>query len=160
MRTIIFAPHVDDETIGCHQLLSKHAVHNVYYFFEHSGVREEEAKKAAKHFKFIPIFISDFDSFQKNFKLFFAFNDTILVPRIEDHHHDHQFINQFTKNQHSNLFYYSIDMNVNPDKYVNSELKKADLYSLYPSQKDYFDNHPQCYMFESVSDRDGAFSQK
>lgn len=151
MKTVIFAPHIDDETIGCHSLLSKGEVSTVYYFFEYFGDRVFEALKAAERFRFAPFFVLDLVKFENAFQSLFAPDDLILVPRIEDHHPDHQMINRIAKAHHSNLLFYSIDMNVGPSIYAESETKKNDLYRLYPSQKDYFDNHPQCYLFEHIS---------
>jgi|PlaIllAssembly_1097288.scaffolds.fasta_scaffold00001_48 hypothetical protein len=155
MKTVIFAPHIDDETIGCHSLLAKGEVTEVYYFFEYFEERVLEALKAAERFGFATRCVLDLVRFESSFHSLFAPDDVILVPRIEDHHPDHQTVHRMAKSHHSNLLFYSVDMNSGAIPYTENEVKKNDLYRLYPSQKDYFDNHPQCYLFEHISKSGG-----
>ena len=54
--TTILAPHVDDELIGCFTRLQNRSIDHVIYFFELTPERKKEAKAAAEHFGFIPIF--------------------------------------------------------------------------------------------------------
>lgn len=158
MRAIIFAPHIDDETIGCHSLLSRVAVVSVFYFFECNEERKREGLVASRKFGFNPFFIPDikwFFGFAREHHPIFAPDVSILVPRIDDHHPAHQTINRMAKEVFSNLLFYSIDMNAGAALYDESDRKRDDLYQLYPSQKQYFDDHPQCYLFEHISDMDG-----
>lgn len=159
MKYIIFAPHIDDETIGCHSLLSKGDVSKVYYFFEFDQDRIIEAMAASHRFGFLSFFVSSLDSFKsipRKYNPIFDPDVTILVPRIDDHHPAHQLVNRTAKEMFSNLLFYSIDMNAGATSYGDSERKKDDLYHLYPSQKQYFDDHPQCYQFEHISEVDGV----
>lgn len=160
MKYVIFAPHIDDEVIGCHSLLQQEEVASVWYFFEFDENRMNEAVAAANWFGFAPMFpsrIEDFETACKKFgKTIFAHGTKILVPRIDDHHWAHKAVNRMAKRIFpKNLLFYSIDMNCNPERY-NDERKKEDLYRLYPSQKQYFDDHPQCYQFEHISKVDGV----
>lgn len=161
MRYIIFAPHIDDETIGCHSFLSKGTVASVYYFFEFDQDRMIEGVAASHKFGFLPFFVSSLDSFKsvsRKYNPIFAPDVTILVPRIDDHHPAHKMVNRMAKDMFSNLLFYSIDMNAGATSYGDSNWKKDDLYQLYPSQKQYFDDHPQCYQFEHISKVDGIDS--
>lgn len=156
-RYIIFAPHIDDEAIGCHSLLLKGEVKSIFYFFELDKDRCFEAVEASKRFGFHPFF-TDLDRFadlSKENHPRFNPDTTILVPRIDDHHPAHQAVNRMAKEVFSNLLFYSIDMNAGAALYDDSDRKRDDLYQLYPSQKQYFDDHPQCYLFEHISDTDG-----
>lgn len=157
-RYVIFAPHIDDETIGCHSLLQRGEVLTVFYFFEFDKIRVDEALEASRWFGFKPFFpdnIFYFEDIIKKYGQIFADDVKILVPRINDHHWAHKAVNRMAKSSFKNLLFYSIDMNDNPKRYDDDERKKDDLYRLYPSQKQYFDDHPQCYLFEHISDTDG-----
>lgn len=157
-RYVILAPHIDDETIGCHSLLVKGVVNSVYYFFEFDKKRMIEAIAASHKFGFMPFFATSLDIFKnvsKKYNPIFAPDVSILVPRIDDHHPAHQAVNRMAKEVFSNLLFYSIDMNAGAALYDESDRKRDDLYQLYPSQKQYFDDHPQCYLFEHISDMDG-----
>jgi hypothetical protein len=159
MKYIIFAPHIDDETIGCHSLLVKGAVTRVYYFFEFDKERVNEGLAASYKFGFTPFIVSNLDTFKnasKKYNPIFDPDITILVPRIDDHHPAHKMVNRMAKGVFSNLLFYSIDMNSGATQYRESDRKKAHLYHLYPSQKQYFDDCPQCYQFEHISETDGV----
>lgn len=157
IRYVILAPHIDDETIGCHSLLQQEEVGSVFYFFEFDQNRVNEAAAASKWFGFTPFFPKSIEAFEdacKKHGPIFADDVAILVPRINDHHWAHKEVNRMAKRIFTNLLFYSIDMNDNPSRY-HDDRKKDDLYRLYPSQKQYFDDHPQCYLFEHISDTDG-----
>jgi hypothetical protein len=156
MKTVIFAPHIDDEMIGCHSLLVKGEVTEVYYFFEYFENRVNEALKTSDQFGFATRCVLDLVKFENAFHSLFDPDDIIFVPRIKDHHPDHQTVNHMAKRHHSNLLFYSVDMNDGPNTYTESDVKKNDLYQFYPSQKDYFDHHPQCYLFEHISKSDSG----
>jgi len=159
MKYIIFAPHIDDETIGCHSLLLKGEVTSVYYFFEFYNQRINEGIRASYKFGFIPFFVTTLNKFKaesKRYSPIFASDVSILVPRIDDHHPAHKAINRMAKEIFSNLLFYSIDMNAGALSYNESDRKKDHLYQIYPSQKQYFDDHPQCYQFEHISKVDGV----
>ena len=161
MKYVIFSPHIDDETIGCHSLLSKGVVTSVYYFFEFDKERIIEGIAASHRFGFYPFFVSSLYSFKsvsKKSNPIFASDVTILVPRSDDHHYAHKMVNQMAKEVFSNLLFYSIDMNAGALPYEASDRKRDDLYQLYPSQKQYIDDHPQCYLLEHISEIDGSDS--
>lgn len=150
METIIFSPHVDDEVIGCFSWLNDGRIDKVYYFFELSDLRKEEAIASSKRFGFKPFFVDDLSVFEDSFSKIFNKNDLILVPNIKDHHIHHKMINRMAKFHHTNLMYYSIDMNVTCDVVDFCNEKKESLYSLFPSQERYFNQHRESFLFEKI----------
>lgn len=146
MTYSILAPHIDDECIGCFDYLKSKDVEKVYYFFETES-RIQEAYNAAEYFDFSSevIKLEDINKIP---------SDTILlVPNISDKHIDHKAVNIAAKKIKNTKIYYSVDMNI-AEPYSLWEKKKECLYNLYPSQKQYFDLNPQCYLFEMYMDED------
>lgn len=139
----IIAPHIDDETIGCFNFLIENQIEKVYYVFE-TQERIQEAIKAAAYFNF-EYEVLDIENFNKIPK-----NKTLLVPNIKDGHIHHKLVNIAAKCLPNKKCYYSVDMNTFRLPIKNWEDKRDVLYSLYPSQKDYFNQNPQCYLFENV----------
>ena len=85
--TTILAPHVDDELIGCFTRLQNRSIDHVIYFFELTPERKKEAKAAAEHFGFIPIFARP-DSMKLVMDT--VKDNTVLLPACTDSHPDHK----------------------------------------------------------------------
>jgi hypothetical protein len=152
---VIFAPHVDDELIGCFELLKAGRVDTVVYFDEWQNWRKTEAEDAAKYFGFKP----HFASLTEGLPLGLILDQHVLVlPHIKDSHWLHKKVNVFGKTQYPRhrKQYYSVDMNVSLRTLDESSMlrKKDLLFELYPSQAAYFTNNQQSYLFESLVDSD------
>ena len=139
----IIAPHIDDETIGCYNFLIEGLIDKVYYVFETES-RINEAIKAATYFNF-EYEVLDIENFHKIPK-----NKFLLVPNIKDEHIHHKLINLAAKCLPNKKYYYSVDMNTFRMPIKNWEDKRDVLYALYPSQKEYFNQNSQCYLFENI----------
>lgn len=149
-RYIVFAPHVDDEVIGCFTYLNTELVSDVFYFFEHSDpIRRQEAMNSAERFKFTPHFINEGGTID------IKDNVTIFVPNINDQHPHHKKVNrfakQFVKHSSAELLFYSVDMNVKHEVLTmfSRENKKNALFSLFPSQVNLFED-AKYHLFESI----------
>lgn len=149
---VILAPHVDDEVIGCFQMLDARLVSHVVYFYEVDDVRKAEALACAERFGFEAVF--DWDNFHTNELLS---NQTLLVPNIADHHPDHKAVNRLAKQLPNKKLYYSIDMNVQKtvlDNRARNEKMRA-LCNLFPSQSGIFSDQ-KFYLFESYVEDDSS----
>jgi hypothetical protein len=147
-RYVIFAPHVDDEVIGCYRFLNSHKVEAVYYFCELSVERRNEAVACANKYGFKPVFATT-DT------LIVDPDVIILAPNINDKHPQHNAINRLAKKFPNKKKYYSVDMNVKFDVLESSEQsdKKSSLLSLFPSQAALFADE-KYFLFESLIDDD------
>lgn len=150
---VILAPHIDDELIGCYRFLKENTVKRVFYFFELTEERRNEARNTSTLFYFDPVF----DFIPVSIATFEPPNTIFLVPNIHDEHPDHKDVNNFAKKYLSKfkLEFYSIDMNVDKDLLTvkEREEKKDLLYKLYPSQSKLFENE-KYHLFESHLDSD------
>jgi hypothetical protein len=147
-KYVIFAPHVDDDVIGCYRFLKAGMVDTVYYFYELDAVRRAEALECAKMFNFKAIFVST-DT------LIVDSDAIILAPNINDLHPHHNEVNRLAKKFPNKKKYYSVDMNVNfsvLDQKTQDD-KKDTLIKLFPSQAKLFENE-KYYLFESIVDDD------
>lgn len=147
MSNVIFAPHVDDETIGCWSALENRSIHHVLYFFDITPERKLEAYKAAERFGFEPHFTYPRDADSKW--------RTIYIPASSDAHPGHKLVNQFGRSfalkNDAKMVFYGVDMNfrikVLPGHHQQS--KRHDLETLYPSQKALWQNE-KYWLFESL----------
>jgi hypothetical protein len=139
---VIFAPHIDDEVIGCYSYLAGGLVTDVYYFYELTPERIEEAKICAELFGFKP----HFDEKPKINQ-----NVIILVPSVKDAHPDHKMVYNYAQKFVNEKFYYSVDMTDTPKLLTQSESakKKEALTSIFKTQADLF-NNAKYYLFEQV----------
>lgn len=153
---IIFAPHVDDEVIGCFTVLSEFSVSDVYYFYDHTAERRIEAGKAAEMFGFVPHFCSIEDSIE------IPHESTLHIPNIADNHIHHKLVNYLGKKYSNQLSYYSVDMNVSFDvlSVDDQHRKKTALETLFPSQKTLLDSTEKYFLFESHLDTDAKISTR
>ena len=154
MANIIFAPHIDDELVGCFSLLQAREVHKVFYFYELSDQRREEAQCCADIFGFQPLFLAS-----ENIEVYDNFDpaDTVYCPHIKDNHPAHKFVNQLSKGLTlSCLKYYSVDMNTRDLKVLSTsdqQIKLNYLSTIFPSQKRLWENE-KYWLFESISETD------
>ena len=160
---IIIAPHVDDEVIGCYELLAANSIDKVIYitdFGEVTGPRKLEALKCAVRFKFKAIFCTLADIDQH-----LVPNCNVYVPSIKDLHPHHKLVNLFVHRLpcRSKLYmkFYSVEMNFAPrllDENVR-EAKLDALTTLFPSQAALFNSDAKYWLFESIRGMDGELSQ-
>ena len=148
-KYVLFAPHVDDEMIGCWRLLEGKQISQVYYFYDVTEIREKEARLAGLTYCFEPVF-DEFD-FSK------VPNDvTILAPNIRDSHPDHKMVNHLAKKLPNRKKYYSIDMNVRREVLISPTVKLATLLKTYPSQASLFKSNAKYHLFESLLSDDSS----
>ena len=169
-RIVIVAPHVDDEMIGCHDLITRIepegpcSLRIVHMFADPDDpVREREANNVAARYVAERLSITAKD---KLVHLREAVRDATLVlaPSRFDTHPEHKITNSLVKmikaemskeESKPTFLWYSVDMNI-PGKRasVSSEDKAAELRLCYPSQSDYFDANSQCSVFEDIRRHD------
>lgn len=145
---VIFAPHVDDEVIGCWKILNAQSVSDVYYFFDASSKRCDEALACAAKFGFTPHFVTDATELTSiNFS-----GKTLHIPNIKDAHIQHKMVNYIgRKLPCTDMRFYSIDMNVQFNVLTSTEQreKRADLLELFPSQEKLLTSTDKYFLFES-----------
>lgn len=158
MNTLIVAPHVDDELIGCYSVLAREQVQRalgeggaltVLYLHELSGERRKEAEGAARHFGFTPIFTEDGYA-----PIDWETMGDVYIPRRQDKHPQHRSTNARWRTQATH--FYGVDMTAGAQLLSKeaAEHKCKLLYGLYPSQRHYFDQHAECWMFEHITEQD------
>lgn len=148
---VIFAPHIDDEMIGCFQLLEEKQVREVFYFYDLTPERQDEARAVASYYEFIPRFMG----IEKNAGNLNS-DAVILAPNIRDSHPHHKLVNQVAKSLPNKKQYYSIDMNVRRDRVKNDAKKLDHLIKFYPSQKKLFEQDDKYHLFESLLESDAS----
>lgn len=147
MKTIILAPHSDDELLNCYSILQEGNVSRVYY---HKVDSMPGAYECAKHFKFEPIFHLPE---QKD-----LVDCMVYIPHKDDLHPDHKFVNQYAKRAFTKgkLMFYTTDRNVSfkllPKEWV--EEKRRLLNQFYPSKRLLWDNDEKYLLFEGFTDRE------
>lgn len=159
---VILAPHVDDEVIGCFTWLGQDTrVKSVVYFFDTTEERKEEALEAGVALGY-DVHFTDLGNLGA---LLYQMDDitTLLVPSRMDHHPHHRMVTTAALiyarlyDPKIEVMFYSVDMNVHMTMPLAAEVaenKRKWLYSLFPSQRSYFDQHPECYLFEDVRSSD------
>jgi hypothetical protein len=152
---VIFAPHIDDELIGCFRLLCNYSVEKVFFFFDLDSGRKLDAESCGRSFKFKPVFIT---AWKDDPRLEVGRNKIILAPHIRDGHPHHKRVNQlaksFTKNS---IQYYSIDMNTPGRETLDHVARRSKLLHLdefYRDQSQLWERDSKYYMFESLEESD------
>lgn len=146
MSTLIVAPHVDDEIIGCYSVVTQSKDVTVQYLSEVTPVREAEARKAGEvlNFKIVlfPYFVSP-----KGF-------DFIYVPCRQDTHAGHKKANAMFR--WCATHFYSVDMDQGATYLGEEEAGKkfALLNSLYASQSDLWKHDARYWLFEHIRELD------
>lgn len=144
---VILAPHVDDELIGCFRILEEKTVSDVYYFYDLTNERKEEALYCASKYGFNAHFLWMND---------IPVDKTVYVPNIHDTHPHHKTVNYISRSLPNKKRYYSVDMNV-PFDVLNTndqEIKLNELLDTFPSQKKLILKDEKYSLFESDLDTD------
>jgi LmbE family N-acetylglucosaminyl deacetylase len=148
--SIIFAPHVDDEIIGCWRYLKPPCAHTkVFYFYELSATRRREAFESSLALGFD----ISFEPTEKEILAHVESAFIVLVPSRKDSHADHKKIN--AKYRHLATSFYSVDMVdalTLPEKEAKDKLDVLNKY--YPSQAELWQSNAKYYLFESVHKTD------
>lgn len=160
--TVIISPHIDDEVIGCYRELRAGGITRVIYCYEYDDPkRAQEALRACARFNVEVMFLPLWALAQSPDAL--ARYSRVLIPSRFDHHPHHRAVTSEVLRILSTLDtppavgFYSVDMNVpgcEPLHYDVATAKREALYELFPSQRTYFDQHPQAYLFEDIRDTD------
>jgi hypothetical protein len=155
---VIFAPHIDDEMIGCWSLLSSGLVDQVYYFNDLESHRVDEAIKLSVQYGFKAVFVDYEHELRDWFNIIKQkiAGKILLLPSIKDQHPHHKIVNRWGKAFPNEKKYYSVDMNhkISVLRDYEREEKRAELDRFYPSQKMLWDRDAKYYLFESIQDSD------
>jgi len=147
---VILAPHVDDEVIGCFSLLELRQVSDVFYVFDITPARWDEALDCSEKF--------GFNAHRDKIELDVIPKDKILmVPSIFDQHPHHKALNAQSENFPNVKGYYSVDMNVSPLTLLDEKerLRKFNtLVQLFPSQSKLFMSDAKYHLFECLRQDD------
>lgn len=164
IRTLILAPHVDDEAIGCWSVI-KQSIEGlrdtqVVYFNEISSERRAEAINAGLAGSFIPVFIDNltypvsFPDSQGMEDWTRSQFDEVYVPARTDWHAAHKKLNADYRKYATH--FYMTDM-VEGAAFIGetqSQEKRDFLDAHYVSQRHLWKRNAKYYLFESLSDRD------
>lgn len=152
---VIFAPHIDDETIGCYSILKSGNVKTIYYFFDVTDNRLNEAynlrEKLNLNYEICVLSIDKIVNIDEG--------DIILVPNINDTHPHHKLVNLYAKKNYKNKkYFYSIDMNVKKNvlDIIERENKKSLLFDIFVSQHILLNTDEKYFLFESILDTDNT----
>lgn len=144
MKTIIIAPHADDEIIGCFEIFGKHPT-LVLFPTEQAW---KEAQKASELFGFTREILTEkkLDGIGKNDILFFPDPTTEFHPL-------HKQIGAigliFLKAHHHNIFFYTTNMNAPYLRETKDPIKKRDaLNAAYPEKQALWEYDHKYFLFE------------
>jgi hypothetical protein len=156
MKTLIIAPHIDDELIGCYSVLrdfrdyGKNDQLDVVWLYDITTERLAEGKALAEYFGFngSALFSTQALDIIKS-----SSYDQIYVPARQDWHTDHKVTNSQFRAYATH--FYSVDM-VNGVPLLEREAKekKALLDDFYPSQSKLWATDASYYLFTSISNTD------
>jgi len=134
---IIFAPHLDDEIIGCYSILD--IIDKIVYFT--NDYRINAIKDNNKYVYF--------DNF--NFEDILE-TDTIYIPSKYDYHPKHRQVRNFGIGLNCNKMFYSVEMNVHwLEEEDDSKSKKKMFDQLYPNEDMKNDKY---FLFKSIKSYD------
>lgn len=148
MNTLIIAPHVDDETIGCWSVLNDtNRSITVAWLYELTPQRRAEALSIhlVDVCKFGPILSEEFLG---------SFNE-VYVPSRRDWHADHKEANARYRKWATH--FYSVDMQ--NGEYLGDEQsaqKRQALNTWFPSQASLWESNAKYYLFEDIQKEDYA----
>lgn len=147
MKTLIIAPHVDDETLGCWSVLNdKSREITVAWLYELTPKRRAEALSIHRvtHTMFDGAGLTE--AFLKSF-------DEVYVPSRRDWHAAHKSTNARFRKWATH--FYSVDMK--QGVYLGEEmarLKHICLNTWFPSQASLWEADAKYYLFEDIQRRD------
>jgi hypothetical protein len=177
MKTIIVAPHPDDEIIGCFSVLNSNlqskdpASLQVWYVEKETAggkpdlyaIRHAEATYAAVQLKFVPRFVS-LDTLVDRLTSLAEEEGhvTLYIPSSRDSHPFHKKVNRKLNEllvcaTNVEGRFYSVDLGQgSPSKreLPNFDVKRDWLNKFYPSQRDLWDNDASYYLFEDIVSED------
>jgi len=143
-RSVILAPHPDDEVIGCHRVIRAGLIDAVVYFFEREGQRVKESQVAASQLGFCPF---QWPAMPDDINCLF-------IPMAEEKHQHHLYVYHTAKAIPARQrIYYSVAMNV-PHEVLDLDEragKRNMLDRFYPSQQKLWENDERYYLFEAYS---------
>ena len=146
MKTLILAPHPDDEVIGCYSIVTdtKRTIHVAFGEYETSA-RGSEAEAAASALNVKLVSLQSVAP---------ASYDEVYVPSLLDDHPDHKRMNLAYRSTATH--FYSVDMRGKRRSLgtEHAERKLALLNGLYPSQRSLWDSDASYYLFESIARTD------
>lgn len=144
MTTVILAPHIDDEIIGCWSVMNEPLL-QVIYFYEVDATRRAEAENAGRALGFTPHFVLP----PKIVNEMLDKATKVYVPSRWDHHEHHRQINQAYREKATH--FYSVDM-VNARTLPQQEMKAkySALSTYYRSQQSLWTYDAKYYLFESI----------
>ena len=152
--TLILAPHVDDELIGCSSLLYPREGREqreviVIYFQEFTYERAAEAVQASKTLGFTAYP----PQLEETVREIAGRCDFVCVPSRRDHHPAHKAVN--AKYRSIATHFYSVDMEGSrPLSLAAAGEKRHYLNSLYPSQAALWENDHKYWLFEDIQEQD------
>ena len=154
MKTLIIAPHIDDELIGCYPVLRDAKAEDnditVAWFYELTPERTAEGRALAGHMGFKVLGCDINDSYSPaNARVPY---DRIYVPSRKDSHTDHKSLN--AKYRSVATHFYSVDMVNARVLSSKDQADKKHLLRFYKSQSSLWENDARYYLFDSISETD------
>jgi len=140
----IFAPHLDDEVIGCYSILD--TIDTIIYWTNDYRVSNIPSFPESLKDKYILNTDFDFSIIDKE--------DIIYLPSKYDYHPLHRKVREFGMSFDCIKMYYSIEMNV-PwlEEELDSKGKLELLRQMYPNES-LFETNEKYYLFKSVKEYD------
>lgn len=151
MKRLILAPHIDDELIGCSQLLlapkAENEERHVVWFYELTPVRIAESMDLEHALGFTGDDADEFD-----WSTIETYDEVYVPSRKDSHIHHNQVTARYRKWA---THYYSIDMvGASPLPLQDQVRKKGYLDDFYPSQQALWERDHKYWLFESILSTD------
>lgn len=149
---VIFAPHADDELIGCYEIIRTGDPCMVIFTTKVSRERHNETYKLCNYFQNIVV---RYKELQNGFEVDSSFEEFYFPDPFNELHPEHKLLGlegyRAWKETNLNVIFYSTNMNVSylhelSDETKNS--KEAALNSIYPSQSDLWKYEKKYVFFE------------
>ena len=152
MNCVIYAPHPDDEIIGCYEVLKKAPNIIIIYGADTDSKRREEALKLKDQVEnlTVQLFLNSVPMSMMNKDHIFYFPD----PVYETHpkHREYGMIGESFARNGFDVTFYNTTMNA---PYIHEvglpSLKNQLLDEIYPSQKDMWKYDHKYFLFEGYS---------
>lgn len=145
---VIFAPHADDEIIGCFELLEAQVVKQVV-FGTHEAMAECVSSKCNKHYGFTTttVFLADLTKF-KEYK-----NDTLVFPdpttELHPEHRAWGALGERLAREGFDVIFYTTNMNAPYMRESKDPVaKKEALNTYYPEKKTLWRYEHKYFLFE------------